>query len=173
MKYFTLLRHAKSSWDDPGLADHDRPLNQRGKRDAPRMGARLLQRKERPSLILTSTAARARATARLVADALGYPREFLQSDKRLYHADPRGILAVVAEQDDNFAHIVVVGHNPGFTDLANQLIPDWRIDNVPTAGVVAIELPIDHWADTPTAHGRLRFYDFPKNPAPVEIPQDA
>ena len=171
MKYLTLLRHAKSSWEDPSLADHDRPLNKRGKGDAPRMGTRMAQRQERPSLILTSTAVRARATARLVADALGYPREFLQSDRRLYHADPGQILAVVAEQDDAFAHIVVVGHNPGFTDLANELVIDLRLDNLPTAGIVALEVAIDRWRDVTDTPGQLRYFDFPKNTADVDVPK--
>ena len=168
MKYLTLLRHAKSSWKDPSLADHDRPLNKRGKGDAPRMGARLMARKERPSLIVTSTAVRARATARLVADALGYPREFLQSDRALYHADPGQILAVVAQQDDAFEHVLLVGHNPGFTDLANALVPGLRLANIPTAGVVAIALDVALWSDVTNATGRLRYFDYPKNTAPVD-----
>ena len=170
MKYLTLFRHAKSSWDDPSLPDHDRPLNQRGKQDAPRMGARMAQRKERPSLILTSTAVRARETARLVADSLGYPREFLHSDRGLYHADPERILAVVAQQESGFAHIMLVGHNPGLTELAEELIPDFHIDNLPTAGIVAVELPIDQWSQVEDVGGKLRFFDFPKNPRPVETP---
>ena len=132
------------------------------------MGARLAARKERPSLILTSTAVRARATARLAADALGYPREFLHSDRALYHADPGQILATLARQDDAFEHILMVGHNPGFTDLANELLPDFNVANVPTAGIVAMELPIEHWRDVTSADGRLRYFDYPKNPAPVE-----
>ena len=171
MKQLTLLRHAKSSWADPSLADHDRPLNKRGKGDAPRMGARMAERNERPSLILTSTAVRARATARLVANALGYPREFLQSDRALYHADPEQILGVVAEQDDAFEHIVVVGHNPGLTDLANALVPELAVANVPTSGVVAMALPVNRWADVTDTSGRLRYFDYPKNPAAVEAPE--
>ena len=173
MKNLTLFRHAKSSWGDPGLADHERPLNNRGEQDAPRMARRLVERKERPSLILTSTAVRARTTARLIADTMGYPREFLQSDRALYHADPEQILAVLAQQDDAFANIILVGHNPGLTELANQLIPDCHIDNVPTAGVVAMELDIDHWAQAGDEPARLRFFDYPKNRLPTEVPPDA
>ena len=172
MRYLTLFRHAKSSWDDPSLADHDRPLNQRGKQDVPRMGARMAQRKERPSLILTSTAVRARETARLLADSLGYPREFLQSDRSLYHADPGRILSIVAQQEDSFAHILVVGHNPGLTELAEELISDFHLDNLPTAGIVAVELSIDQWSQVKDVDGRLRFYDFPKNPRPVDVPPE-
>jgi phosphohistidine phosphatase len=136
------------------------------------MGARMAQRKERPSLILTSTAVRARETARLVADSLNYPREFLQSDRGLYHADPGRILAVVAEQEDSFAHILLVGHNPGLTELAEELIPDFHLANLPTAGIVAVELPIDRWSQIGDADGKLRFFDFPKNPLPVDVPPE-
>ncbi len=136
------------------------------------MGSRLAQRGERPSLILTSTAIRARATARLVANELNYPWEFLQSDPALYHAAPSEIRSVIAAQDDSFAHILVVGHNPGFTELAQELIPGWDVANVPTSGVVAIQLAIEHWADVGNAEGQLRYFDFPKNKAPAEAPPD-
>ena len=88
MKRLTLLRHAKSSWTEPSLADHDRVLSERGERDAPRMGKRMAARKVRPSLIIASSAARARATAKFIAEALKYPLEFLQIEKELYLADP-------------------------------------------------------------------------------------
>ena len=87
-KRLTLVRHAKSSWDDASAADHDRTLNGRGERDAPMMGQRLLERGARPSLILTSTAKRARKTARLIAKQLGYPIEFIQGESELYLASP-------------------------------------------------------------------------------------
>jgi phosphohistidine phosphatase len=164
LKRLTLFRHAKSSWDDASLADHDRPLAPRGRKDAPRMGTRLRARKSRPSLILTSTAKRARQTAKLVAKAIGYPREFLQTDPELYLADTEAILRVVAAQDDGFADLMLIGHNPGFTDLANLLVSALELDNLPTAGVVAIDLPVDRWAEISPGRGELAYYDFPKNP---------
>ena len=168
MKRLTLVRHAKSSWKDANLPDHDRPLNERGKQDAPTMGTRLAARKERPSLILTSTAVRARVTARLLADALSYPREFLQSDRTLYHADPGAILDIIAQQDDEFTHILTVGHNPGVTDLAQQLVPGFNVAELPTSALVTIALPISRWADVVASTGELLYFDFPKNEAPIE-----
>ena len=169
MKQLTLLRHAKSSWKDPTLVDADRPLNDRGERDAPAMGARLAARKLRPSLIVSSHAVRALTTARTVAQALGYPQEFLQIEKELYLASPEEILDVLAQQDDNFNNLLAVGHNPGFTDLANRLLPDLRLDNLPTGGVVAVSLPISRWADIKQASGSLDFYDYPKNTEPLVV----
>ncbi|HEY8521664.1 MAG TPA: histidine phosphatase family protein [Gammaproteobacteria bacterium] len=164
MKRLLLLRHAKSSWSDPSLADFDRPLAKRGERDAPLMGARLRARRERPSLIVTSPARRALRTAELVSQALGYPREFLQPERGLYLADAAGILAVIAAQEDRISNLLVVAHNPGMTVLANRLLPDLRLDNLPTAGVVALDLDVDAWRAAPDAVGRLAYYDYPKNP---------
>ena len=95
-------------------------------------------RDTRPSLILTSPAIRALQTAKLVAREIGYPLEFLQREAELYLASPDEILAVLARQDDSFNDIIVCGHNPGMTDLANKLTGA-DIDNVPTCGIVVIE----------------------------------
>ncbi len=164
MKRLTLLRHAKSSWKDPGLDDFDRPLNQRGERDAPVMGRRLKARGARPSLILTSPAKRAQRTARLIAEAIGYPVEFLQREAELYLAEPKTILEVVAREAESFNDVFVCGHNPGMTDLANRL-SGVRIDNVPTCGIVALEADIENWADLDQADCKLDFFDYPKRSA--------
>ena len=157
----TLLRHAKSSWNNAGLDDRDRPLNDRGERDAPAMGKRLLNRKTRPSLILTSPAKRARQTARLIAREIGYPIEFLQTEHELYLADPETIIDVIAQQEDSFNDIVVCGHNPGITELSNQL-DGVSIDNVPTCGMVFIEADISSWAELDPARCTLAEFDYPK-----------
>ena len=161
LRRLTLLRHAKSSWQESGTSDHDRPLNQRGERDAPVMGRRLLARGARPSLILTSTALRARHTAQIIARELGYPGEFLQREPELYLATPEQIMAVLARQADSFRNIIVCGHNPGLTELANRLT-DSDIDNIPTCGMVEIELTLASWADIATATGDLQLFDYPK-----------
>lgn len=160
-RHLTLLRHAKSSWQEAGISDHDRPLNPRGQQDAPVMGRRLLARGSRPSLILTSTALRARHTAQIIARELGYPGEFLQREPDLYLATPDQILAVIARQADSFRNIIVCGHNPGLTELANRLT-DSDIDNIPTCGMTVIELDLTHWAGVATASGRLQLFDYPK-----------
>ncbi|MEE9135619.1 MAG: histidine phosphatase family protein [Gammaproteobacteria bacterium] len=161
-KRITLLRHAKSSWKDASVADRDRPLNRRGSKSAPDMGKRLADRGVRPSLLLTSPAKRARETARLIARELNYPLEFIQSESELYLATPETILQVVARQDDGFNDVMLFGHNPGITELANQL-GDRNIDNVPTCGVVGIELDVQEWAEIVAADGKTVFFDYPKS----------
>lgn len=160
-KRITLLRHAKSSWKDASVADRDRPLNRRGSKSAPDMGKRLADRGVRPSLLLTSPAKRARETARLIARELNYPLEFIQSESELYLATPETILQVIARQDDGFNDVMVFGHNPGITELANRL-GDRDIDNVPTCGVVGIELDVQEWAEIVAADGKTVFFDYPK-----------
>jgi phosphohistidine phosphatase len=128
------------------------------------MGERLSTRRVRPSLIITSTAKRALDTARTVARVLGYPREFVQIDPSLYLADPAAILDVVGKQEERFTDILVVGHNPGFTELVNKLLPDLELHNLPTAGVIAMESTAARWADVAARNTTLLFYDYPKNP---------
>ena len=163
MKTLTLVRHAKSSWKDTSLADRDRPLNKRGTRDAPEMGRRINAAGIRPSLIVSSPAVRAWTTAKFIADQIGYPREFLQRDSTLYHASVDGILDVIAAQDVGFNSLMLVGHNPGFTQFANFLVPGVT-DNVPTAGVVSVALESDDWSLYDRPETTLLLYDFPKNP---------
>lgn len=164
MKRLILLRHAKSSWSDDGLPDQERPLNGRGERDAPRMGTRLHERGIHPNLILSSPALRAKHTAKLVARALDYPADEIRLDTALYLADPEEVLAVVAAQADTIDCLLVVGHNPGLTELTNLLVPDLDLKNLPTAGTVVVDCAIERWADVRTVHPRLRYYDYPKSP---------
>ena len=168
MKRLFLLRHAKSSWDDPALADHERPLAKRGERDAPRIAQRLRERHPAPSLIVTSSAERALRTARIFAVELGVPAAAMVVDPALYLAAPETILAVAARQNDTELSLLLVGHNPGMTDVTNRLLPHAALDNLPTAAVIGIELACDRWASLGDARARLIHYDYPKNPgAPV------
>jgi len=160
-KRLTLLRHAKSSWNNASLDDRERPLNKRGERDAPMMGQRLLKKDSRPSLILTSPAKRARQTVRLIAREIGYPIEFLQTEPELYLARPDTLLNVIAQQDNSFNDIVVCGHNPGITELTNQL-SGVTIDNVPTCGMVYLEAEIDAWDELAGTCCTLAAFDYPK-----------
>jgi phosphohistidine phosphatase len=157
-----LLRHAKSSWSAPELADHDRPLSKRGERDAPLMAKRLERLDERPAMILTSDAQRALRTAKIVAKHLGV--ESLRVEPQLYLATPERLLAVVGQQDDSLPSLLVVAHNPGLTELANQLLPKLDLDNLPTSGVVAIDFEARAWARVAHERGTLAYYDYPKNP---------
>lgn len=163
-KRVTLLRHAKAQVQGASGTDRERPLAERGERDAPLMGRRLRDCGARPSLVLTSPATRALQTARLVCREIGYPLEFLQREAELYLASPEDILRVIARQDNAFNDILVCGHNPGLTDLANHLTGA-RIDNIPTCGLVVIEAAISEWCEL-SRGGKLRAFDTPKAQGP-------
>jgi phosphohistidine phosphatase len=164
MKRLTLVRHAKSSWATPGAADRDRPLSNRGERDSRKMGRRLVAHKARPSLIVSSPAVRAHATAKALASALSYPLEFLQLDNDLYLAAPEDLLEVAQNQQDGFSDLLIVGHNPGLTDLVNRFLPEMQLDNLPTGGIVAMDFETEAWAQIQDHPVRLAYYDYPKNP---------
>ncbi|HHB12613.1 MAG TPA: histidine phosphatase family protein [Chromatiales bacterium] len=160
-RFLTLLRHAKSSWADPQLADFDRPLNERGKRDAPEMGRRLAARGLQPNLVLTSPAKRARKTARKVARKLGLAKPRVVHEAALYLAEPGDLRAVLSRLDPSCRDVLVVGHNPGITDFANELTGA-DIDNVPTTGAVRIRLRGADWSQALAAGGALLWFDYPK-----------
>lgn len=161
MRTLTLVRHAKSSWSDSSLSDRERPLNKRGRRDAPLMAKRIAEAGIRPSLILSSPAARAWSTAKILADEIGYPREFLQRESALYLASLDRLLDVVAAQDPGFNNLMLFGHNPGLTEFANYLVPGLT-NNVPTTGVVAVEFEGDDWLLYQRPAVTLLLYDYPK-----------
>ena len=160
-RQLTLLRHAKSSWDETAIKDRNRPLNERGERDAPLMGRRLRDRGSRPTLIVSSPAVRARRTAQIIAREIGYPEEFLQLEDDLYLASPDQIVEVIARQESSFRDVIICGHNPGLTELANRLTSA-GIDNVPTSGLVVIALKVGNWADLAQAQGELVLFDYPR-----------
>ena len=143
------------------LRDRDRPLNKRGKRDAPEMGRRIHAHGIRPSLIVSSPAKRAWSTAKAVAEAINYPREFLQKEDALYLASLDTILDVVMAQENGFNNLMMFGHNPGFTDMANFLVPGLT-SNLPTAGVVSVEIDQDDWDLYERPKTRLVVHDWPK-----------
>lgn len=162
MKTLVLVRHAKSSWKDASLADRDRPLNDRGKRDAPEMGRRLAARGEAPDLIVSSPAARALATARVIAEAVGYPVDRIREDERIYMAGPADLLGAIHDLDDDDDRVFLFGHNPGLTDLVNALsVP--AVENVPTCGVVEFRLTGVRWADLSRETVRRASFMTPKD----------
>ena len=162
MKEFIIVRHAKSSWKDFGLDDRERPLNKRGERDAPEIGARLARRKDRPDLIVSSPAARALETARIIAKMLGYPRKEIAVEERLYGAGIDELLDVIRNADESAATLMLFGHNPGLTELANHLGPR-EISNLPTCGVLHLRFEVDIWAAVGYARGDEVLFDFPKS----------
>ena len=145
MKTLLVLRHAKSSWSDTSLDDHERPLNTRGRRDAPRMGELVFEHRLAPDVILSSDAVRARLTAEAVAQAARYTGDILL-DRRLYLASSRDILAVLRTVRETTAGtIMIVGHNPGMEELVAQLTGEQQ--DLPTAALAQIGLLIDRWRD--------------------------
>lgn len=153
MKTLLILRHAKSDHADPGLTDHDRPLNERGKRDAPRVGERLLEAGLVPDVILSSTAKRARKTAGKVAEASGFAGK-VQLLQELYLAPPLSYLHVLAGLDDSVSRAMVVGHNPGLEDLLHKFTGEPR--PFPTAALACVELDVNSWSELgPNPRGRL------------------
>ena len=161
MKTLYILRHAKSAWDNPGLADHDRPLNSRGKSDLPKMGQHLKRLGVNPELIISSTAFRARRTAEGIANQLGYDTEQIEYTRRLYHAGEDEIMDVLAEVDHTINHVMVTGHNPGFTYAINYF-GSYNLDNLPTCGFARIDFDIDEWHEVDRGRGKVIFIEYPK-----------
>lgn len=142
MKTLLIMRHAKSSWNYPGLSDYDRPLNARGKRDAPRMGKYLRQEGLTPDRILTSSAKRARKTARKVAKGSGYAGK-VKKLEAFYDTTPGVYFETLQRLPDKHQRVMVVGHNPTMEQLVHHLTR--HIKRMPTAAVAHIELPLDRW----------------------------
>jgi len=154
MKTLLILRHAKSSWGHSNLDDHDRPLNARGQRDAPRMGQLLQTEGLVPELLLSSTAERARTTAQQVAEGCGYPSDKIVLTADLYHPLPDDCLAVLRQHGEPHQRVLLVAHNPGLEELVEQLTGEAH--RLPTAALVQIALPIETWQDLrPTTRGTL------------------
>jgi phosphohistidine phosphatase len=162
MKTLYLVRHAKSSWDDKSLDDFDRPLNKRGKKDAPFMGRKLRKLWDaEPELIISSPAKRARKTAKIMAEEIRYPKKKIQWEDALYEATETTLLKVIHEQHDDIKSLMILGHNPSLTAFYN-LMSDEVIDNIPTSGVVCVEFPAENWAAITPNSGKLVFFDYPK-----------
>ncbi|HUR64959.1 MAG TPA: histidine phosphatase family protein [Chitinophagaceae bacterium] len=161
MKQLILVRHAKSDWNDPGLSDIDRPLNERGKRDAPVMAHRLLDKKVKIDALISSPAKRAAKTAKIFADELGVKKKEIIFKEDLYLASPSAFYTIIAGMDDSFDTIALFSHNGGITDFANQLT-DARIDNIPTCGVFAIKIEDNSWKNFREAKKEFWFFDYPK-----------
>lgn len=162
MKTLYIIRHAKSSWDDPSLDDFSRPLNERGEKDAPRMGKRLKEKAITADLMISSPAKRALKTCKAIAKILEYPKEKILEEKRLYHASDAHILSILKTVKEPHDVIMIFGHNPGLTEFANSLL-NQTIMNIPTAGVVAGKLDIETWKEIKFGCGQLLFFDFPKS----------
>ena len=161
MKSLFLTRHAKSSWDHPGLSDIDRPLNSRGKKAAPRMGELIHKKKDIPNILISSPAHRAFSTAKAFAETFGYIENDIIINNTIYGAGPYQLLDIVKDQDDLYHSIMLFGHNPTFTTFANMLSNE-NIFNVVTCGVVRIDFNIQNWVDIDYGSGSMIYYEYPK-----------
>ena len=161
MKTLILVRHAKSDWSSEGLSDFDRPLNERGKRDAPVMAKRLLDKNIPVDLFVASPAKRAAKTARYFAEAYGFTKKDILFKDELYLPPAAVFYQVIEHLSDQHTHVAVFSHNNGITDFANELT-NARIDDIPTCGVFAVNIHCDHWKDFREAKKDFWFFDSPK-----------
>ena len=151
MKRLTLMRHANAQWKDPQLSDFDRPLNRRGTSEAEAIGRRLLELKLSPSAVLTSTARRAQQTAEIVVRELGLTARSVRTEEALYLAPAEEILRFVHETGPRIPHLMIVGHNPGITEVSNLLAPDLGLSDLSTAALCSLTFDVKSWADVAAA----------------------
>ena len=160
MKNLYLIRHAKSDWSDVNKSDFERGLNKRGQKAIFTMADALKERKVMPDLILCSSAKRAKLTAKGLAKEIDYHGEIKYIDA-LYMAEPLDVISIINEIKDKYDYVFIVGHNPETTELTDLMLDDY-IDNVPTLGIVALELPIKHWKKFKPEKVKLNFFIYPK-----------
>ena len=161
MKNLYLTRHAKSSWGNPGLADIDRPLNSRGKKAAPSMGKLIMDKGEKPELLISSPANRAFSTAKVFASAMGLHETDVLIKDTIYGAGVHQLLNLVQDVDDLYNSIMLFGHNPTFTSFCNMLSGE-NILNIVTCGVVRIDFEFSSWKNIDFNSGRMIYYEYPK-----------
>ena len=162
MKTLIIIRHAKSSWEIGSLNDFERPLNERGKKDAPVMAKRLKERKIFPDAFVASPAKRAKKTAELFCETYKLREDDIIFVSALYHATSETFFEVVHHLDDPFNTVAIFSHNPGITEFINQLTDDIKVDNMPTCGIFAVQATIEKWKDFGKAKKEFLFFDYPK-----------
>lgn len=161
MKTLILMRHAKSSWDDPKLKDWERPLNARGQRDAPLMGSLFSSWGLAPDLLISSPAVRAEETAVRVAKALSYPEDMIRIAPALYEQGVAGILSVVQALPQNLSSVCLFGHNPDISGAVGLLSGE-PASHLPTGALVSLIFAVDDWAAVMPGSGRINRYEYPK-----------
>jgi phosphohistidine phosphatase len=162
MKTVLLIRHAKSSWDDLSIADIDRPLNDRGKKNAPEMAKRLLRQGIKVDALISSPAVRARKTAELFAAELDIKKKDIIVVPDLYDATAASFDNAITDAPGSADTIAVFSHNPGITDYVNSLT-NTRVDDMPTAAIFAVACDIETWTEFSNADKRFLFFDYPKS----------
>ena len=162
MKTLLIIRHAKSSWDGTALNDFERPLNDRGKKDAPIMAQRLLDKKIVIDAFVSSPAKRAKKTAELFCTTYKKNTDDIIFVSALYHATPETIFTVVEQLDDTFSSVAIFSHNDGITEFANKLAENFVINDMPTCSVCAVKIEIDNWKDFTKSKKELLFFYSPE-----------
>lgn len=162
MKTLVLIRHSKSDWSQKELNDKERPLNKRGKRDAPFMAKLLFERGDiHPTLFTSSPAVRALQTAKEFAKVSKYDFSKALIREEIYHGSSQNIIQVLSQIDNKHDCVLLFGHNPEITRLANQL-SDMFIENIPTTGIFCIDFDFDDWGKITLHRGKMRFFEYPK-----------
>lgn len=160
MKHLVIIRHSKSSWANALLDDFDRPLNARGKKDAPMMAQRLGEKKMNPDLLITSPAKRAYSTSKKFAEFFDVEKNKIIKEPKLYHASEKMLLKISHDLDDTYNVVFLFGHNPGLTNFVNDS-SNLEIDNIPTTGVVMLE--ISSWKKFGKERAKAIYFDYPGN----------
>lgn len=163
MKQLYIIRHAKSSWGDFSLPDIERPLNERGKTDAPAMAKRLLDKKINLDAFVSSPAKRSKKTCSLFCTEYDVKEKDIIIIEKLYAAPAATFFEVIKELDNKYKRVAIFSHNPGITDFVNMLCDKIQIDNMPTCGIFAVEAAIEKWKDFKDAEKKFLFFDYPKN----------
>jgi len=161
MKSLYIIRHAKSDWSTPGQKDEDRDLMGKGIKRTMMIIAYLKQKEVLPDLIIASPAIRAATTAKLIADGLDYPEDHIQHEKIFYTGDSDDILDLIFETENTVDTLMVVGHNPTFTNLANRFL-DEKLEWLPTTGTVCIHFETEAWSEIRKCPRETGFVVFPK-----------
>ena len=161
MKTLYIVRHAKSSWDNPGLADHERPIIKKGKNRTKLVCDYLVENNLNVDLLISSHAVRAQQTAFIIADALNYPEGNIQISPTIYHGDIDNLFNQLFELSDDVTSVMLFGHNPTFTTFANYFLPK-NMDWLPTSAIVSIEFDTDQWENFINARKKVKFVITPR-----------
>ncbi len=161
MKTLYLVRHAKSSWENKKVSDFDRPLNERGKKDASFIAEILHNKNIKVDKILSSPANRALTTAKIFAEQMGISEKEIDADENIYEAGKNDLLKILQKTDDSINNIMLIGHNPGLTYLSNYLC-DFETDNIPTCGIICMQLDFDSWKYLGSKSCSFKFFEYPK-----------
>lgn len=156
-----MIRHAKSSWANPLQSDFDRPLNERGKREAPEMAEKLKQAGIAPDLVICSKAKRTRQTAKRICEVLGYDLVNVRWEEKLYHCIPSVFEELLYEVDDKVKTVFIIAHNPGITEFVNHLSHDFSIDNMPPCGVACSRFEAEEWNRFPLVDKTVFLFEYP------------